>query len=228
MLFIPILGYGQTNNEVWVDYDHTHLVTEKLSYFGDATFRTGDIYIIGIRPSVKYKWTNKLHVMGGVGNNYLFEPIVDSLMKIEVRPWQGVKAIWPQTSFFIVKHYMRVEEKLFTNRGEFDFDSSVKLRYQLGLDIDVWENDDGLHSFNIPIEYEVFHTINSTDGIIQRDRTVLGIGYSMKNHFVFEFNYIHQRSGEGYSDLHGQTNIFRFRFRKTFSGRIKDIKHNDL
>lgn len=227
-IFFTVSSFSQTVNEVWTDYIYNHNINSKLMIYGDATFRTGTSTIVGIRPSVRYKLNNTLQVMGGIGNNYSFSPILDSLQTIEIRPWQGAKAVWPRTNIFIIKHFFRIEEQLSSVvKEETDFSNSIRLRYQIGMQLDVWENNDGTHSIGMPIEYEIFHSLNRGPYFIERDRFILGLNYMLKSSLVIEFNYILQRSGQGYETLAPQKHIFRFRLRKTFNKRLLQPKKQE-
>jgi hypothetical protein len=218
LLTFPIIGFSQVKNEIWTDYDHTQYITEKLIIYGDATFRMGDQHILGFRPSLRYKISSNMQIMGGIGNNYLFDRAPNKkLHYIEIRPWQGFRAIWPQSEILFIKHYFRLEEQ-FTNdmTKQSDFDGIARFRYQIGTDIDIWENNMGTKNISIPLEYEIFHSLNRKTDFIQRDRLVAGARFRFSKSFVFELDYILQRGGENYSRLTVQKNIFRFRFRKAF------------
>lgn len=220
---IPLILFSQTTSEIWTDYIHNHFLNNKWVLYGDATFRLGDSKIIGIRPSVKYILSNKVQLRGGIGNNYTFQDI-DNVSNIEIRPWQGVRAVWPSTSVFAIQHFVRIEEQYTTNSyADKDFDGSVRLRYQIGTDIDIWESGSGDHEIKLPLKYEIFNTFNQTDFFIDRDRFIAGISYKIRGLVTIEFNYMMQRTGEGLRNMELEKNIYRIRVRQTFS-RIKKKK----
>ena len=217
----PLLLLSQVTNEVWTDYIHTHYLNKKWVVFGDATFRVGNSTIIGIRPSVKYFISNKVQLRAGVGNNYTFKD-KDNLSNIEIRPWQGVRAVWPSNTIFALQHYVRLEEQFTTNSYiDAEFKGSVRFRYQIGSDIDIWEDPSGSHLLKMPLEYEIFHTFNQKSFFVERDRFIIGLSYSIHSSLAIEINYILQRHGEGLSNMSTDKNIYRIRLRQTFSEKIK-------
>lgn len=216
LILLPSILFSQTTNEVWGDYIHNHFINSKWVFYGDVTFRVGDSKIFGIRPSVKYLVSNKVEFRGGIGNNYTFEDR-DNVSNIEIRPWQGIRAVWPSTMVFAIQHFLRVEEQYTTNSyADKDFDGSIRLRYQLGTDVDIWDSPSGDHDINIPLEYEVFNTFNQSDYFIDRDRFIAGISYKIRGFVTIEINYILQRKGEGLRNMENEKNIYRIRIRRTF------------
>jgi len=223
----PLVLLSQVKNEVWTDYIHDHYLNSKWVLFGDATFRVGENYVVGIRPSVKYILSNKVSFRAGIGNNYTFDS-KDNISNIEIRPWQGVRAVWPSTGIFAIQHYVRVEEQYTTNSFTQDnFEGSIRLRYQLGTDVDIWESASGNHEVNLPLEYEVFSTLGHEDLYINRDRFIAGISYKIRGLITIEFNYVLQREGEGLRNMNTDKNIYRIRIRQTFSKRLKKVAPAD-
>lgn len=213
--------FSQVKNEIWTDYIHNHYLNNKWVLYGDATVRFGGSFVVGIRPSFKYLVSNNISLRGGIGNNYFLDG-KNNISTIEIRPWQGVRVVWPQTRFFSLQHYVRVEEQYTSNGyGDKDFEGSVRIRYQIGTDVDIWESESGDMLLKIPIEYEVFNTFNKSDYFIDRDRFILGLSFAMRNLLTLEFNYVLQRAGESLRNMNNEKSIYRFRIRHTFDKRKK-------
>ena len=217
----PLALFSQVKNEVWTDYTHDHYLNSKWVLFGDATFRVGDNYVVGVRPSVKYILSNKVSFRAGIGNNYTFDS-KDNISNIEIRPWQGVRAVWPSTGIFAIQHYVRVEEQYTSSSfTDDDFEGSIRLRYQLGTDVDIWESSSGDHEVNLPLEYEIFSTLGHEDLFINRDRFIAGVSYRIRGFMTIEFNYVLQRMGHGLQEMEREKSIYRIRIRQVFSERLK-------
>lgn len=217
----PLVSFSQVKNELWTDYIHNHFFNNKWVLFGDATFRVGENYVVGIRPSVKYLLSNKVSFRAGIGNNYTFDS-KDNISNIEIRPWQGVRVVWPSTGIFAIQHYVRVEEQYISNNFTYDdFEGSIRLRYQIGTDVDIWESVSGDHEVNLPLEYEIFSTLGQENLYVNRDRFIAGVSYKIRGFITIEFNYVLQRQGEGLRNMEADKNIYRIRIRHTFSKSLK-------
>lgn len=215
VILVPFFGFSQTKTEIWTDYNHNYILNSKFTIFGDVGYRFADNYdVIIVRPSVKYTITKNFMVMGGLGNFYTFTP-GNVMQSYEFRPWQGVRVIWPQkSSFFSLKHYVRFEEQFVThNFSEEGFSTNLRVRYQIGTEIDIWDNNSGTFGVSIPLEYEIFHSFNQSDYYIERDRIIGGIILKFRKNWKLELNYTLQRSGGGYSDLNPSIGIYRIRLK---------------
>ena len=135
----------------------------------------------------------------------------------EIRPWQGARVIWPQKSyFFSLKHFVRFEEQ-FVNFASTDngFKGRLRFRYQIGAELDIWDNPSGTLGISIPLEYEIFHSFVQTDYFMEKDRIIAGIIFKFRKGLKLELNYTMQRAGKSFADLSPDIGIYRIR-----------IKHN--
>ena len=215
MLF-PIFVFSQNKNEVWTDYNYNYILNSKVSIFGDVGYRFTENDIIIFRPSVKYTFADNFMIMGGLGNFYSFTSDKETYA-YEIRPWQGIRTIWPQkSSFFSLKHYVRLEEK-FVNYASTDdgFKGSFRFRYQIGTEIDIWSNKSGTMGVSIPLEYEIFHSFVQTDYFMEKDRIVVGLLFKLRNGLKLEMNYTTQRAGKGFANLSPDIGIYRIRIKHT-------------
>ena len=220
MLF-PILVLSQNKNEVWTDYNLNYMLNSKVSLFGDVGYRFAESDIILIRPSVKYTFADNFMIMGGIGNFYTSSSDMN-LQAYEIRPWQGVRAIWPQkSSFFSLKHFVRFEEQFVTHTlSDDEFEGRLRFRYQIGTELDIWDNASGTFGISIPLEYEIFHSFIQTDYFMERDRIIAGILFEFGRGYKLEINYTTQRAGKGFADLSPDIGIYRIRLKHTIFHNI--------
>ena len=72
----------------------------------------------------------RLH--GGIGVFYLLnQQLAD---RLEIRPFQGISAIWPKWRRLRLRHYVRFEERLEWETADWTLDASLRGRYQLQVD----------------------------------------------------------------------------------------------
>jgi hypothetical protein len=124
---------SSVSKQLWLDYDPSVWVSEKVELFGDVGVRTeledNGWWRLVIRPSVGIP-VGAFQLTGGIGNFITFNEIASD--RWEIRPFQGISTVWPPWRLRF-NHYLRLEER-------FDFDTetwvaatSLRLRYQLGV-----------------------------------------------------------------------------------------------
>ena len=228
LLFLPLLSFSQNKNETWFDYNLSYVLNNKTTLFGDVGYRFAESDIVVFRPSIKYTFNSSFMIMGGIGNFYTRSPD-KTFSAYEFRPWQGVRAIWPRKSYFLtLKHFLRLEEKIYTTTTSSGFEGHLRIRYQLGTEIDIWENMDGTFGISMPLEYEIFHSFNQPDFFIERDRIIAGLIFNFKKAYSLEINYTMQRKGEGYADLSPDIGIYRIRIKHGLARAKKKANREDL
>ena len=215
-ILLPMFGYSQNKDEVWTDYNYNYILNSKVSIFGDVGYRFAENNIILFRPSVKYTFADNFMIMGGLGNFYSSSSDL-GIKAYEIRPWQGARVVWPQKStFFSLKHYVRFEEQFVTNLLSKDgFEGRLRFRYQIGTELDIWDNASGTFGISIPLEYEIFHSFVQSDYFMERDRIIAGILFEFGRGYKLEVNYTMQRAGEGFADLSPDIGIYRIRIKHT-------------
>ena len=119
--------------QTWTDLTTTHWIDENWQYMGDYGIRgiisPKDWSSIYIRPSFLYRLDEKFSIRGGLGVVYTSqEPESNTL---EVRPWQGAKAVWPRLSFLIFENYARLEERLVWDTQDSGFGATLRFRYKI-------------------------------------------------------------------------------------------------
>lgn len=216
LLIFPAFIFSQNKDEVWFDYNHSYMLNSKITIFGDAGYRFAENDIVVFRPSVKYTFANNFMIMGGLGNFYTYST-ENNGRAYEIRPWQGARLIWPQnSSFFSLKHFVRFEEQFLNISSDDDgFVGRLRFRYQIGTELELWDNASGTFGISLPLEYEIFHSFVQTDYFMERDRIIAGILFQFRKGLKLELNYTIQRAGEGFADLSPDIGIYRIRLKHT-------------
>ena len=125
-----------TSNEFWGDITTIYDISDRWQYNGDQGYRTAfsddKFHLFYFRPSVRYRVKPWFTVHGGVG---LFRSVIENDADIfELRPWAGLRFVWPQLKGFTFTHYLRLEERLLWVKAEVSASTStLRSRYQLGV-----------------------------------------------------------------------------------------------
>jgi hypothetical protein len=83
------------------------------------------------RPGVRGP-VGPFRLAGGIGTFYrLNKTIADHL---EIRPFQGIAATWPNTRRLRLQHYLRLEERFEWETADWTLAASLRTRYRLQLD----------------------------------------------------------------------------------------------
>jgi hypothetical protein len=131
----------ESSDEFWGDITTIYDISDRWQYNGDYGYRTAfsdNTFHLGyLRPSVSYMTKHGVTLHGGVG---LFKSIIANDADIfELRPWAGLRLVWPQIKGFRFSHYFRLEERLVWVRDqEKRSTSTLRGRYQLGLVSPTW------------------------------------------------------------------------------------------
>jgi hypothetical protein len=124
------------SKEFWGDITTIYDISDRWQYNGDYGYRTAfsdnKFHLLYLRPSVSYMTKPGVTLHGGVG---LLKSVIDNDADIfELRPWAGLRLVWPQIKGFRFSHYLRFEERLLWVKDEVRVSTStLRARYQLGL-----------------------------------------------------------------------------------------------
>ncbi len=118
--------------ELWLDYNPSTAISERVDLFGDVGYRTqlesSGWHRLVIRPNVRYAASDRVVIQGGIGSFFTWNE--DTANRWEVRPWQGVSAVWPRLPFQL-QHVLRLEERFEFNTETWDSQISLRLRYRI-------------------------------------------------------------------------------------------------
>ncbi len=136
VLLAPGWAAGQEEDDVvpelWLDYNPSYSLSPKVDLYGDVGART-EIESEGwwrfiVRPNVRYSVSDAVIVAGGIGSFYTLNQDIED--RWEIRPWQGVTAVWPRLPFQL-QHVFRLEERFEFNTETWRSTNSLRARYRL-------------------------------------------------------------------------------------------------
>jgi hypothetical protein len=207
-----------TTEHIWFDFYNYFPLTQKLEYDGDLGFRHAFSDFpwsrIYIRPSLLYRWKKTVRFHGGVKFSYTFQDIVAN--NFEIRPWLGIKIIFPKIRRFTFRHFLRVEQRFELNTGKDEWTSQTRLRYKLGLRVPINHPTLIDKTFYVPLSIELFDNAagDLTERFASRGRFTAGLGYRFDKKWRLEFEYTLQGSRdtrlEGFK---GSDNLFHLKLR---------------
>ena len=97
--------------------------------------------------------------------------------RLEIRPFQGFKLMWPNRPRIIIQHYVRLEERFEINTANWENTFGLRIRYQ--AEMIFFLKGDWL-SFNkgfyIPVSLELFWNLIGTKQFNDAARIIPGIG----------------------------------------------------
>ncbi len=172
-------------------------INDRLEFYGDGNYRTsitGDKFRrFVLRPSVRYQWTHKLDLLGGLGGFLTFEE--NDYNTIELRPYQGVRLNWPKVWRMNFKHRGIVEERLIWN-NQGDFDPSLRFRYRIKTKFPLNKPSVDYKTLYIPISYELFGNVGhgEVETFSNLARAILGLGYVFSEKWIGEFEVFFDRT----------------------------------
>jgi hypothetical protein len=141
-LFCSVLGWflsativtaDDSSKQLWVDYNPSWYLSEKVTFGGDLGYRTyldrDSGFRLVLRPGVDLP-SRYVTFKAGLGN---FWTISDKITnRWEIRPYQGVGWIWPRGPVN-VDHLARLEERFDFNTVTWTSVNSLRGRYRLRL-----------------------------------------------------------------------------------------------
>lgn len=203
------------DHQLWFDVIPHFDITQRLQYFGDASYRTsttGDKFRrFVIRPSIRYSWTYELDLIAGVGLFVTWEETESHT--IELRPYQGVRLNWPRIWKMNFKHRGLIEERLIWG-AEGGFDPNLRLRYRIKTKFPINGPNIDYQILYLPLSYEIFANTGpkNIEQFHNRARAIVGLGYVFSDKWIGEFEMTFQRSrGTQDDELILSDRIFRFK-----------------
>lgn len=205
----------RVDHQLWFDVIPHFEINNRFEYYGDMSYRTstsGEKFRrFVVRPSVKYHWTHRVDLIGGVGLFLTWEEV--DYNTVELRLFQEVRLKWPKIWRMNFKHRGLIEERLLWN-NEGDFDPNLRLRYRIKTKLPLNKPSIDYKAVYIPASYEVFGNIGpkTVEQFQNRARAMVGLGYVFSDKWISEFEVIFQRSRSTQTDdLKLSDRIFRFK-----------------
>ncbi len=208
---------NNVTQQLWLDYNPSYKVSEKLDLYGDIGARTlfpTEWYRFVIGPSVRYKrpkliwdelaYKEELHF----GIRFFFTTNKSYPNRIEIRPFQGYKLSWPNRSRIILQHYVRLEERFDMELPKWINTFGLRLRYQAKLLLKIKGDwlffKDGLY---FPVSMEVFWNLKGAKQFNDVVRITPGIGYEFSSIWKAEFDVSYHYTRNTIEDNFATNNI---------------------
>lgn len=218
----PTFSQSTVTNQFWTDYNLAIKTSERFSVHTPVGYRTIAPHTwdrFYINPHVRYDWPRlilknmnfKEQLLGGVGIYYTVNQQQSN--QLEIRPFQGYSLSAPNWKYFVLKHYLRLEERFELNTDDWENTFGIRLRYSatatLRFQGDFWSRGKG---FYLPASAEFFWNMKQTKQFNDKVRLNLGLGKSFANNwklaFLVGYNYSRQNVGESF---HTNDIIYRLR-----------------
>lgn len=182
----------------WLDYKHSHKLSNKWMFFSDYGFRwemplPRDVFWrIHARPSFQFKTNALWEADAGIG--LFFQNNKNSSNTFELRPWQGIKVKWPNIKRYKFVHFLRLEERQSYNLDNNGGNFVLKLRYRFGIDIPLNNKVISVGTFYIPVRAELFFDLSGTNAEATNDkfRVDTGVGYRVNQQLRLRLLYVLQ------------------------------------
>jgi len=204
--------------QTWMDFRTFYNKTEKLVYDGEFGLRgiiSGEAWQrIYIHPAIQYALNLDFNLRGGI--RFIFTQEADQSNTFEIRPWQGVRILWPRPGFMVINHYFRLEERLtlYTQSDETDF--VFRLRYRIMTKTPNLTLKAIKQVFYLYASFEIFANAGAAikETYVDRNRLTFGWGWLISPSWRSELVYTRQNArGETEEGFNNNVNVFRLRIR---------------
>ena len=187
-----------TTEQIWLDYNPSFPLSERLDAYGDVGARTvfpNEWYRFVIGPSIRYKfpklilkefhYKEELHF----GIRFFFTANKSFSNRLEIRPFQGYRLAWPDRPRIVIRHYVRLEERFDIETTNWINTFGLRVRYMAELTLkfkgDLISFNDGLY---LPVSLELFWNLIGTKQFNDVVRILPGIGYEISPDTKVSFN----------------------------------------
>lgn len=214
--------------QLWLDYNPTFSVSEKVDLYGDIGMRSlfpNEWYRFVVGSSVRYKlskilfkklyYKEELHA----GIRFFFTANKSASDRLEIRPFQGYKLFWPNRPRIVLQHYLRLEERFDIVTSNWSNTFGLRFRYRVKMILkfkgDWISFNDGLY---LPVSMESFMNLKDTEQFNDVVRITPGIGYEFSEFFKAEFDLSYHYTRDTVEDDFATNDIvFRFRVFKNLN-----------
>ena len=194
----------QTDNQSWIDFRTFYTIDEKWTYDVDYGLRgfisNEDWRRAYINPAFVYDASVNVDLRGGM--RVIFTRERDATNTLEIRPWQGVRFIWPKTNFVILSQYVRLEERFTWGTEDGSYDFVARARYRIMAKTPNLRLVAINQTFYFLTSLEIFGNIGEAieETFVDRTRLTFGMGYFITQSWRVELHYILQGSNLGVVD----------------------------
>ena len=221
VFFVASLGsYGQTNQQVWVEYMLAHPFANVWELEHAVTYST----LVGTpkwrsldyAPTLTWSLTQHIDVMGAFTLSSVVQ--TEDVNTLEIRPMLGSRIHFTPNMRMLTRLLVRFENRNFQNLETKDWTSSNRMRFRveslIQLNNPTMYNKDKLMYGIADAEWFITMDQDLQERFANRFRMRVGIGYRLTYTWRFEFLYSYQESKDQIeTPTYTRDNLFRFRIR---------------
>jgi hypothetical protein len=219
LISAPVLGReNETDFQTWMDFRTIYDFNEEFTYDGNYGIRglisDEEWRRYYIHPSLIYYYKINLRLRGGI--RFIFTEEYTTVNTFEIRPWQGISLNWPQTSYFTINNYIRMEQRFTTYSNDTKSDFVLRFRYRIQAKTPTITITAINQSIYFLANYEIFLNIGEAvaEKYVTRRRISLAMGFYFSNSWWLEFVYALQGSRRDSEDgFNSREHVLRFRLR---------------
>ena len=123
----------RTKFDTWMDIASIYSFSANFRYDGDYGIRhllsSRNFTQIYLRPSVRYRFEPWLMVHGGFAWFQSF--FTNNENYLEMRPWVGLRILWPRIDGWVVSNYLRFEYRISRFENESGWNRQLRGRFQV-------------------------------------------------------------------------------------------------
>jgi hypothetical protein len=192
------------DTQSWFDFRAYYVIDSLWTYDGDYGIRgiiSGEDWQRAyINPSVVYNLNVNTVVRGGI--RFIYTNEMTTSNTFELRPWQGIRFIWPRTKYLIISQYARLEQRFTFYTENSDFDFALRARYRIMAKTPNLRLEAIDQIFYFFTSFEIFGNIGKAieETFVDRTRLTFGMGYFFSQPFRMEITYTFQGSRGGSED----------------------------
>jgi len=188
----------EIDHQSWMDFRTFYTINEKWTYDGDYGLRgfisDENWRRIYIHPAFVYDANTDIDLRGGM--RFIFTREKDVTNTFEIRPWQGVRFLWPRTKWIILSQYIRLEERFTFGVDDGSFDAVLRARYRIMAKTPNLRWISINQTFYFLTSFEIFGNVGRAieETFVDRTRLTFGVGYFISQTWRAELHYILQGS----------------------------------
>lgn len=204
------------DNQSWMDFRTFYKINEDWTYDGDYGLRgfltKEDWRRIYIHPAFVYDANAFIDVRGGM--RFIFTWEGNATNTFELRPWQGVRFLWPKTNWIVFSQYIRLEQRFTFGIEDGSFDFVVRARYRIMAKTPNIRLVSLNQTFYFLTSFEIFGNVGKAieESFVDRTRLTFGMGYFITQAWRAELHYILQGSNL-WTEEGAKLNVHIFRLR---------------
>jgi hypothetical protein len=206
------------DKQTWFDFRTYYTIDQKWTYDGDYGLRgfisNEDWRRVYLNPAFVYDANADIDLRGGM--RFIYTREKNATNTIEIRPWQGIRFLWPRTTFVIFSQYIRLEERFTWGTEDGSFDFVVRARYRLMVKTPNLKLVAIDQTFYFLTSLEIFGNVGAAieETFVDRTRLTFGMGYFITQSWRAELHYVLQGSNFGAGGGENiDVRVFRLRIR---------------